>query len=104
MNFYCTRKVMLLTLTTPCYSQVNLYLLSRILLALVNLAVKKNIIRSMNMFPWFAALVWGFSLVLFEYEQSTVHPSLSASMTYIFHDCEHWTNLWDLFVYNTLLQ
>ena len=33
----------------------------------------------------FAAVVWGASLVLFEYEQSTVHPSLSASMTYIFH-------------------
>ena len=84
--------------------QVNLYMLSRILLALVKLAVKKNIIPSMNVFSWFAALVWDASLVLFEYEQSTVHPSLSASMTYIFHDSEHWTNLWDLFVYNTLLQ
>ena len=57
----------------------------------------------MNVLPWFAALVWGASLVLFIYEQSTVHLSLSASMTYIFHDSEHWTNLWDLFAYNILL-
>ena len=78
-------------------------MLSRVLLALVKLAVKKNIISSMNVLSWFAALVWGVSQVLFEYEQSTVHPSLSASMTYILHDSEHWTNLWDLFVYNTLL-
>ena len=29
---------------------------------------------------------------LFEYEQNTlITPSLSASMTYIFHDGEHWT-------------
>jgi len=75
-----------------------------VILALVKLAVKRNILPSVNVFPWFAALVWGLSLVLFEYEQGTVHPSLSASMTYIFHDSEHWTNLWDLFVYNTLLQ
>ena len=46
----------------------------------------------MNAIPWFAALVWGASLVMFEYEQSTVHLSLSASMTYIFHDNEHWIN------------
>lgn len=59
---------------------------------------------SFHVFPWFVALVWGASLVLFEYEQETMHPSLSASMTYIFHDSEHWTNFWDLFVYNTLLQ
>ena len=48
-------------------------------------------------------VVYCAGVVMFEYEQSTVHPSLSASMTYIFHDSEHWTNLWDLFVYNTLI-
>ena len=83
---------------------MNLYLLPRVLLALVNLAVKKNIVPSMNAFPWFAGMVFGSILLMFEHEQDTVHRSLSSSLTYIYHDCEQWTNLWDLFVYNTLLQ
>ena len=60
-------------------------MLSHVLLALVKLAVKNIIRPSMNVFPWFAAVVWGATLVMFEYQQSTIHPFLSASMTYIFH-------------------
>ena len=67
------------------YSMLQVvFTLSHVLLALVKMAVKKNIIPSMNMFPWFAALVQGTALVMFEYEQSTVHPSLSASMIQMF--------------------
>ena len=52
--------------------------------------VGSEVKATLNEFAQFAALVWGASLVLFEYELSTVHPSLSASMTYIFHDSENW--------------
>ena len=47
---------------------------------------------------------WSYLSCLSVIEQGIVHPSLSAPMTYIFHDGEHWINLRDWFVYNTLSQ
>ncbi|KAK7480426.1 hypothetical protein BaRGS_00028345 [Batillaria attramentaria] len=75
--------------------QINLYLLSRILYALVKLAVKRGYIPQPNrpVFPWFAALVWGIVLWLFEYEKDTLQPSLKSSMTYLYHDSNVWTSL-----------
>jgi len=75
--------------------QINLYLLSRILLSLSRLSVEKGYIvipGSRPVFPWFAAIVWGTVLWLFEFHQDTLQPSLQNSMTYLYHDSNFWTN------------
>ncbi|CAI5778058.1 peroxisomal membrane protein 4 isoform X2 [Podarcis muralis] len=66
-------------------SQINMYLLSRILFGLSRLAVEKGYIPEpkQDPFPLFAALVWGIVLWLFEYHRHTLQPSLQSSMTYL---------------------
>ncbi len=80
-----------------------MYLLSRITVGLAKLAVEKGVIPQpkINVFPWFAALMWGMALYLFEYHRPTLQPSLQSSMTYIFHDSAVWSNVWDFVVYNS---
>ena len=85
--------------------QINLYLLSRILYGLAKLAVQKGYIphpKNGVAFPWFAALVWGIVLWLFEHHQGTLQPSLQASMTYLYHDSNKWHGLRDFLLYNKL--
>ena len=76
-------------------AQINLYLLSRILYALVKLMVKRGYTPQPDgpVFPWFAAVVWGIVLWLFEYEGDTLQPSLKSSMTYLYHDSNAWNTL-----------
>ena len=83
--------------------QINLYLLSRITAGLARVAVKRGYLPapSFDVFPWFAALMWGIVLCLFEYEKDTLQPSLQSSMTYLYHDSSVWHNVWDLLVYNS---
>ena len=75
--------------------QINLYLLSRILYALVKLMVKRGYTPQPDgpVFPWFAAVVWGIVLWLFEHEADTLQPSLKSSMTYLYHDSNTWNTL-----------
>jgi len=83
--------------------QINLYLLSRILYALAQLAAEKGYIPSRSrgdVFPWFAALVWAVVLWLFEHHRQTLQPSLQSSMTYLYHDSNCWTSLRDFVLYN----
>lgn len=84
--------------------QVNLYLLSRITLGLVKVAVKKGFLPPLPRLPvfsLFAGLMWGVVLCLFEYQQETLQQSLQNSMTYIYHDSFVWSNVWDFLVYNS---
>ena len=85
------------------FPQINLYLLSRITAGLARVAVKHGYLPSpsFDVFPWFAALMWGIVLCLFEYEKDTLQPSLQNSMTYLYHDSSVWHNVWDLLVYNS---
>lgn len=82
--------------------QINLYLLSRISLGLARLAVKKGYLPEprFSVFPWFAALMWGTVLYLFENHQETLQQSLQNSMTYIYHDSMVWNNVLDFLLYN----
>ncbi|XP_066278967.1 peroxisomal membrane protein 4-like [Branchiostoma lanceolatum] len=84
--------------------QINLYLLSRILLGLSRLAVQRGIVPTpkFDAFPWFAAVVWGVVLWLFEYHKDTLQPSLQSSMTYLYHDSNVWHNIMDFLVYNRI--
>uniref|UniRef100_A0A914EI78 Peroxisomal membrane protein 4 n=1 Tax=Acrobeloides nanus TaxID=290746 RepID=A0A914EI78_9BILA len=76
-------------------TQINLYLLSRILYGLVKLAVEKQIIREPNgpVFPWFAAIIWGTVLWMFENHSHVLQSSLQTSMKYLYHDSNVWTDI-----------
>ncbi|XP_025088120.1 peroxisomal membrane protein 4-like [Pomacea canaliculata] len=82
--------------------QINLYLLSRIIYALIRLAVKRGYISQPRgpVFPWFAAGVWGVVLWLFEHEADTLQPSLKSSMTYLYHDSNFWSSLRNFLIHN----
>ncbi|MBN3281445.1 PXMP4 protein, partial [Polyodon spathula] len=83
-------------------SQINMYLLSRILFGLSRLAVEKGYIPQpkKDPFPLFAALVWGIVLWLFEYHPHTLQPSLQSSMSYLYHDSNVWHDISDFLIYN----
>uniref|UniRef100_W5LYB3 Peroxisomal membrane protein 4 n=2 Tax=Lepisosteidae TaxID=7915 RepID=W5LYB3_LEPOC len=83
-------------------SQINMYLLSRILFALSRLAVEKGYIPQpkRDPFPLFATLVWGIVLWLFEYYPHTLQPSLQSSMNYLYHDSNTWHDISDFLLYN----
>ncbi|XP_029468840.1 peroxisomal membrane protein 4 [Rhinatrema bivittatum] len=83
-------------------SQINMYLLSRILFGLSRLAVEKGYIPEPkhDIFPVFAALVWGIVLWLFEYHRHTLQPSLQSSMTYLYDDSNVWHDISDFLIYN----
>ncbi|XP_056122036.1 peroxisomal membrane protein 4 [Rhinichthys klamathensis goyatoka] len=83
-------------------SQINMYLLSRILFALSRLAVEKGLIPQpkKDPFPLFATLVWGVVLWLFEYHPHTLQPSLQSSMNYLYHDSNTWHDISDFLIYN----
>uniref|UniRef100_A0A914RBC7 Bestrophin homolog n=1 Tax=Parascaris equorum TaxID=6256 RepID=A0A914RBC7_PAREQ len=70
--------------------QVNLYLLSRILVGLARLGVEKQIVPRPTgaVFPWFAATVWGCVLWLFEHHQHVLQSSLRSSMIYLYRDSD----------------
>ncbi|XP_026070314.1 peroxisomal membrane protein 4 [Carassius auratus] len=83
-------------------SQINMYLLSRILFALSRLAVEKGLVPQprKDPFPLFGALVWGIVLWLFEYHPHTLQPSLQSSMNYLYHDSNTWHDISDFLIYN----
>ncbi|XP_007932760.1 peroxisomal membrane protein 4 [Orycteropus afer afer] len=83
-------------------SQINMYLLSRILFALCRLGVEKGYIPEprWDPFPLFTAVVWGLVLWLFEYHRPTLQPSLQSSMTYLYEDSNIWHDISDFLIYN----
>lgn len=83
-------------------SQINMYLLSRILFALSHLAVEKGLVPQPkhDPFPLFATLVWGIVLWLFEYYPHTLQPSLQSSMNYLYHDSNVWHDVTDFLIFN----
>uniref|UniRef100_A0A2K5K6J1 Peroxisomal membrane protein 4 n=1 Tax=Colobus angolensis palliatus TaxID=336983 RepID=A0A2K5K6J1_COLAP len=83
-------------------SQINMYLLSRVLFALGRLAVEKGYIPEprWDPFPLLTAVVWGLVLWLFEYHRSTLQPSLQSSMTYLYEDSNVWHGISDFLIYN----
>ena len=65
---------------------------------MVNLAVKRGIVtvpQGVEPFPWFAATIWGITMLLFEFENDTLHDSLRASWTYLHEDINTWHSLKD---------
>ena len=63
--------------------QINLYLLSRVVIALGK-RHGWNVEESKERYAWFAALIWGLVMYLFEEEPESLHPSLKMSMDEIY--------------------
>ena len=64
-------------------AQINLYLLSRVIIALG----KKygwNVEASSDHYAWFSAALWGIVMFLFEDEPDSLHSSLKLSMDEIY--------------------
>jgi len=61
--------------------QINLYLLSRILMGI---GKRYGVPMEDEKYAWFAALVWGAVMFLYEENGRVLHPSLSASMDEIY--------------------
>ena len=75
-------------------AQIVLYLLSRVLLALVNLLYKKYFLERSKTLPKpferkyghaiFAACCWGLVMLLFNVDKGILQPSLASSMNYLY--------------------
>ncbi|XP_799176.1 peroxisomal membrane protein 4 [Strongylocentrotus purpuratus] len=78
-------------------SQINMYLLSRILFGAARMARDKGLIPDpkVDVFPLFAALVWAIVMWQFETNQSVLQQSLQNSMTYLYHDSNVWHGISD---------
>jgi peroxisomal membrane protein 4 len=68
------------TLISIFFGQIVLYLLSRITVAFAKLAVKEGYISKPNfeVWPWFAAFVWGSVLWLFEFHRYGLNKYIKA--------------------------
>ena len=90
------------TPSTFSFVQINLYLLSRVIYGIAKLLVSKGIIPTpqTDVFPWFAAIMWGLTLWLFEYDRKCLQPSLTSSMTYIYKDSDKWDSLRNFLIHN----
>jgi len=82
----------------PINMQINLYLLSRVLMALVRLFVQTaNITPPAQSFRMFAATVWALVMWLFYCHPTLLQPSLHKSMKTLYVDSNHWTTLASFF-------
>jgi hypothetical protein len=63
--------------------QINLYLLSRVIIALTKKA-GWHVEDSKERYAWFAAAIWGIVMLLFEEEPESLHSSLKMSMDEIY--------------------
>ncbi|KAJ1987762.1 hypothetical protein H4R33_002724 [Dimargaris cristalligena] len=86
---------------TNINNQIVMYLFSRVAIGLAKLAVTRKVVEEPHRpFPLFAALVWGLVMWLFRHEQSTIQPSLRASMQYLYVDSSQWQSLRNLLWHN----
>lgn len=88
------------------YSSVNLqivlYLFSRVLMALGIVLSQKGypIFKDYDfntVYPYFASLVWGTVLWLYEFYPKALQNSLWGSMEFLYHDSNKWTGTEDFF-------
>jgi peroxisomal membrane protein 4 len=86
--------------------QIVIYVFARVVLALARLGVKpggvglplvssprNSAVISYYAWPVFASVSWAAVMQLFKWHASELQPSLRSSMTYIYADSDHWTEL-----------
>ncbi len=85
--------------------QLILYLLSRIIVGLARYAQKRAWLPNIKrpVFPWFAALIWGIAIWLFECHRETLQPSLTRSMIYLFENSNRWSSWYNFLLRDQLM-
>ena len=70
--------------------QLCFYLISRVLEGLVQVARQKEWFPKESKFGYVSILIWGIVMYLFERDKTTLQPSLTSSMTFLYHDSDQW--------------
>ena len=72
-------------------------MISRVLEGLVKVAREKDYFpkdRTYS-FSFVSILIWGIVMYLFERDKTQLQPSLTSSMTFLYHDSDSWKTVWD---------
>jgi peroxisomal membrane protein 4 len=92
--------------------QIVIYIFARVSLALARLAVKPGtgfpivsnepLSSKISHYAWpaFASVSWGLVMLLFRYHPEELQSSLRGSMTYIYKDCDEFSDLRTLLWHN----
>lgn len=88
---------------TPLTSQMNLYVFSRVCMAMVELIQTRTPLPAWCNYRLFAGLTWAFIMFLFEYHKTHIVASLQSSMQYLYHNDRNLTGVtpvdfWNFFV------
>jgi len=78
-----------------CQTQINMYVMSRVIFGLLRLATNRGLIPEWEKgwgYTLFAGLVWGAVMLLFESEAGVLQKSLANSMEYLYHDSDRGPN------------
>ena len=68
-------------------SQINLYVFSRVIMALIGLAVEKQLVpRNRRAYLMFGSVTWALVMWLFACHQKHLVKSLQASMEYLYRN------------------
>lgn len=76
---------------TAVNSQINMYVLARVIVGAARLAVSKGWIPVRvpeNVYGIYAGVVWAAVMVLFEFQPEVLQRSLRQSMEYLYHEQE----------------
>ena len=60
--------------------------------------IEKGMFPNRKYFSYVSVIVWGIVMYLFERDKKTLQPSLSSSMTFLYHDSDRMDRGWRDFV------
>ncbi|KAL4432358.1 hypothetical protein ABPG74_011117 [Tetrahymena malaccensis] len=70
-------------------TQIVLYLFSRVIQGSAELLIKKGMLPDWTFYPHLAMICWAVVMYLFEDNESTLQPSLTTSMKYLYKESDH---------------
>lgn len=83
---------------TPVNSQINMYVMSRVIFGFAKLAAQKQVVPAFDAaFPLFAGTIWALVMYLFENYRNTLQKSLESSMDYLYQQSNDWDKNSDSF-------
>eukprot|EP00457_Paulinella_chromatophora_P019055 gb/GEZN01020589.1/.p1 GENE.gb/GEZN01020589.1/~~gb/GEZN01020589.1/.p1 ORF type:complete len:215 (-),score=7.34 gb/GEZN01020589.1/:34-657(-) len=89
---------------SPISSQINMYVLSRIIFGLVRYAAKQQVLPVVpGAFRWSACLIWGTVMCLFHVDRKVLQGSLERSMVYLYEESDTWPSMEKLSVLDMLI-
>ena len=81
---------------TPVNAQMNMYVMSRVILGSVSALVKHHYLPTLsNAYPLFAGICWAMVMYLHSYHYNSLQKSLAVSMDFLYNDSEKWPRLND---------